>query len=230
MSATAGCAVPIKGSHYRMTKLDACGNPVTGTGSIVIVSKGFVQVQMVPQYQAGVEFFELTADGTPCVNQIDDSVLKRFDLTIDFCEINQTGMAWMTSFRELSVGSPATGYGFAAQEGQLTNRWSLEVWQRVAGSAWCSSGGLQQYIYNAFPNVGDAKIGNYTIANAKTTAQVMGSTRAVSTTPNIGWGNPGLQGSTQYLPAGFAAQNTDHWYWNLTTVAPPSPACNPTAL
>jgi hypothetical protein len=230
MSAVASCVTPIKGTHYRLTKLDSCGNPVTGTSSMVIVSKGFVQVQMAPQYQDGVEFFQLTADGSICVNQKDDNTLKRYELTIDFCEINQTGASWMTSMRELATGSPATGYGFAGQEGLASNRWSLEVWQKIAGAAACNSNGVVQYIYNAWPNVGGAKLGNYTIMNDKSTLQVTAETRAVATSSTIGWGVPPNQTSLQYLPSGFAVQATDHWYWNITTVAPPTPQCNPTSL
>jgi hypothetical protein len=213
---------------YRLVKLDSCGSPVTGTGSMVIVSKGFVQVQMDPQYEDGTEFFERTADGTPCVNQMDDPVLKRFQLTMDFCEINQTGAAYMASMRELTTGAGATGVGFAAMEGQSTNRWSLEVWQQVAGAGACSAAGLQQYIYNAWPNVGSAKLGSYTVALARSTLQIIGSTRAASTVSGIGWGDgPGV---TSWLPAGNTAQVTDHWLWNVTTTPPPAPTCSPTQI
>jgi hypothetical protein len=229
MSATATCATPIKGSMYRLVKLDACGSPVTGASSMVIASKGFVQVQMDPQYEDGTEFFERTADGTPCVNQMDDPVLKRFQLTMDFCEINQTGAAYMASMRELTTGGGATGVGFAAMEGQATNRWSLEVWQQVAGAGQCDPvTGLQRYIYNAWPNVGSAKLGPYNIALARSTLQIIGTTRAASVVTGIGWGDG--PGTTTWLPAGVTAGSTDHWMWNVTTTAPPAPACSPTLI
>jgi hypothetical protein len=229
MSATATCVTPIKGSMYRLVKLDACGSPVTGASSMVIVSKGFVQVQMDPQYEDGTEFFERTADGTPCVNQMDDPVLKRFQLTMDFCEINQTGAAYMASMRELTTGGGATGVGFAAMEGQATNRWSLEVWQQVAGAGQCDpTTGLQRYIYNAWPNVGSAKLGPYSIALARSTLQIVGTTRAASVVTGIGWGDG--PGATSWLPSGATAQSTDHWMWNVTTTAPPTPTCSPTLI
>ena len=71
MVATGVCAAPIKGTHLRIVKLDACGIPVTGASSLVVVTKGFVQVQMDPDYEAGTEFFERNADGDACVNQSD---------------------------------------------------------------------------------------------------------------------------------------------------------------
>lgn len=214
----------------RVVRVDSCGIPVTGTGSMVVVTKGFVQVQAEPQYEDGEEFFERTADGTPCVNQKDDPVLKRFQLTIDFCEVNTTMFAFMASARELtSGGAGVTGSGFAFGEGQPTNRYSLEIWQRVAGSGACDASGAQRYIYNAFPNVGASKIGSYTIENGRSTFQVQSETQGASATAVIGWLNgPGT--GTSWLPSGENALSTDHWLFNVTTTAPPSPACNPTTL
>lgn len=224
------CATPIKGTHYRIVKLDTCGNPVTGTGSMQIVSKGFVQVQMEPQYEDGQEFFERTADGTPCVNQKDDPVLKRMNLTIDLCEINTTGIAYLSSARELTVsGAGVTGSGFAVAEGQPTNRYSLEVWQKVAGSSACDASGNQLYIYNAFPNCGASKFGTYTIENARSTLQIMSETRAGSTSATIGWLR-GPDGATSWLPTGDTLGVGEHWLWNVTSTAPPAAQCNPSPV
>lgn len=227
MATTSSCATPIKGTHYRMVKIDSCGNPVTGASSIQIVSKGFVQVVMDPVYEDGVEFFDRTADGSVCVNQKDEPVLKRMKLTIDFCEINSTGASYMMSARELAVG--ATGYGWAVSEGQTSNRYSLEVWQQVAGSGACDPSGNQRYIYNAWPNVGSSQVNNYTIANAKTQLEIVSETRAASNAATIGW-NDGPGSGTTWLPAGTTLAGTEHWLWSLTTTAPPSPGCNPVTL
>jgi hypothetical protein len=214
----------------RVVRLDSCGLPVTGTGSLVVVTKGFVQVQNEPQYEDGEEFFERTADGTVCVNQKDDPVLKRFQLTIDFCEVNTTMLAFMTSARELtSGGAGVTGSGFAFAEGSPSNRYSLEVWQKVAGSGACDATGAQRYIYNAWPNLGASKLGSYTIENGRSTFQLMSETQAGSTTATVGWLN-GPGSSTSWLPSGETLGTNEHWLWNVTTTAPPTAACNPTTL
>ncbi len=227
--ATSSCATPIKGTHLRIVKLDACGNPVTGASSLVVVTKSFVQVQMEPQYEDGVEFFERTADGSVCVNQKDDPSLKRFNLTIDFCEVNVSGVAFVTSARELTLGTPTTGYGFAVAEGTPTNRFSLEVWQQVGGSGACDASGLQRYIYNAWPNVGAAQFGSYTIENGRSTLQITAETRAASAAAIVGWlDGPGT--GTSWLPAGITAESDEHWLWNITTTAPPTAQCDPSTL
>jgi hypothetical protein len=220
------CAAPIKGTMLRLVKVDICGNPVTGTNSMVVATKGFVQVVQEPQYEDGEEFFERTADGSVCVNQKDDPTLKRMQLTVDWCEVNVSAMAYVLSARELTLGSaPTTGFGFVVSEGQPTNRFSMEIWQRVAGSGACDASGLQRYVYNAWPNIGSVQLGSYTIENGRSTLQFIGQSAGAG----LQWGDgPGT--GTSWLPAGSAMTSVDHWAWNITTNAPPTAACNPTTL
>jgi len=230
VSTVSQCATPIKGTHIRVVRVDACGIPVTGATSLVVVTKGFVQVNNEPQYEDGTEFFERTADGTICVNQKDDPILKRFLCTIDFCEVNTTAFAFMASARELTANAAGvTGFGFAFAEGAPSNRYSLEVWQKVAGSGACDPTGAQRYIYNAWPNLGATKIGGYSIQNGRSTFQVISESQPGSTTAVTGWLNgPGT--GTSWLPTSETLGTGEHWLWNVTTTAPPSPACNPTTL
>lgn len=223
--AVSTCATPIKGTHLRIVALDVCGVPITGTSGLVMTTKGFVQVAMEPQYQDGEEFFERTADGTPCVNQKDDPTLTRMQLTIDFCEINVLGASYITSARALTVGATVTGTGtgFAVAEGNSINRFSLEVWQEVAGSGACDESGNQRFIYNAWPNVGASQLGSYTIENGRSTLQVISETRGASAV----WDT--LVGAT-WLPAGEMIETDEHWVWNVTTEPPPTIACDTTTL
>jgi hypothetical protein len=207
----------------RIIELDACGIPITGASGIVAVTKGFVQVSMEPQYEDGQEFFERTADGSPCVNQKDDPTLKRLNLTSQFCEINASAASLMISARELVSGTPTTGTGFALAEGNPTRRYSLEVWQEVAGAGACDASGQQRYIYNAWPNVGATQLGGYTIENGRSTLETTSETKGTAAQ----W--VALVGA-DYLPAGETIDPDEHWVWNVTTTAPPTIACDPTTL
>lgn len=222
------CATPIKGSMLRLVKVDLCGIPVTGTSSIVVTTKGFVQVQMSPQYEDGQEFFERTADGTPCVNQKDDPVLKRMQLSVNFCEVDPIGIAMVSSATLLDAVSPVvTGTGFAVSEGTPANRFSMEVWQQVAGSGACDATGAQRYIYNAWPNVGAVQFQDYTVQNGRSELQFQAETRAMSTN----WGRgPGT--GTKWLPLGTPGTPPalTHWAWNITTTAPPTALCGSSTL
>lgn len=221
------CATPIKGTVLRIVALDACGSPVTGTGCLVATSSGFVQVQMEPQYEDGVEFFERTASGLACVNQKDDPTLKRMQLTVDWCEVNALMAAYVADARVLSesdvVTGGGTGSGFAVAEGNPINRFSMEVWQNVAGSAACDASGNQRYIYNAWPNVGATQIGTYTIENGRSTLQFQSETRGAGPTWDTDIG-------ASWLPAGASVFTDEHWIWNVTTTPPPEPACDTTCL
>lgn len=223
MAATSTCATPIKGTHLRVIALDACGVPVTGTPGLVGVSSGFVSVEMEPDYEDGEEFFERTASGEPCVNQKDDPTLKRFMLTVQWCEINTSLSSYMISATELTTGTPTTGTGFGVDEGNPTNRYSLEVWQEVAGAGACDESGNQRYIYHAWPNVGATQLGSYTIENARSTLEFTSETRGAGTN----WLS--LVGA-DWLPAGITVPTTRHWMYNVTTTPPPDAACDPTTL
>jgi hypothetical protein len=221
------CATPIKGTHLRVVKVDACGIPVTGAAALCLVTKGFVQVNQEPDYEAGQEFLEKNADGELCVNQKDKPLLKRMKLTVDFCEVDPVLAAYALDARLLDTVSPAvTGTGFAFMEGANDNRFSMEVWQRVAGSGACDASGLQRYIYNAWPNTGNAQVGAYSIQNGKATLQFVAETQAAANQ----WGHG--PGATSWLPTGRVVNETglDHWLWNITTVPLPTAACGPTAL
>lgn len=219
------CAAPIKGSHLRIVKVDDCGVPVTGAESLTIVTKGFVQAQMEPDYEDGEEFVERNADGELCVNQKDRPSLKRFSLTVDWCEVDPVLAAYVMSARLLDTASPAvTGTGWALSEGEPDNKFSMEIWQRVAGSGACDPSGVQRYIYNAWPHVGNVQVGSYTIENARSTLQFIAETFPASTV----WGDG--PGTTTWLPAGTSVEDTDHWLWNITTEPPPTAVCGPTTL
>lgn len=220
------CGAPIKGTVMRMVKVDACGVPVTGVTSLTVVTKSFIQVQMAAQYEDGEEFFQRTADGTLCVNQKDAPTLKRFQLTVDLCSVDPDRESYILSARELATTGPVSGYGFTMSEGTPSNRFSLEVWQQVAGAGACTAGGLQQYVYNWWPNVGNGRIGDYTIQNGLSQLQFQCETAAGATQMGTG------PGTIKYLPAtgSNALVGTEHWAWNITTNTPPTATCGATTL
>jgi hypothetical protein len=221
------CAVPIKGKIVRVVAVDQCGVPITGAGTRVVVSKSFTQVQMQPQYEDGTEFFERTADGSLCVNQKDAPTLKRMLLSVDLCSVDPDMTPMVLAARELTTTGPVSGTGFAMMEGTPTNRFSLECWQQVAGSGACDPTGLQRYIYNAWPNAGNARLQDYTIQNDKSVLSFQCETQAAAAQ----WGDGPGSGAT-WLPAGAGGLvgPTDHWLWNITTVAPPVDQCGFFAL
>ncbi len=221
--ASAVCVSPIKALVMRLVKLDACGVPVTGASSAVVVADGFIQINPSPQYEDGVEFLQKKANGTFCVNELDPPELKRVELEIQWCVLDPDALVIQTGERLLTTGDPVTGTGVAYGEGQITNRFSLEVWQPVSGAGACTPGGVQQYVYWAFPNVGNTKVNDWTFENGVFTYTTMSTTSRAS----ILWGNgPGSAGP--WIEQDI--QEGEHFLHNVTTTAPPTSACGAALL
>lgn len=220
----AQCVTPIQARVARLIKLDVCGNPVTGTGSAVVITDGFISIAPSPQYQDGEEHSQRKANGALCVYQKDPSELTRVDLTINFCVLDPDAMVIITGERLLTTGS-ATGTGVAYGEGQLTARYSLEVWQPVAGKGACDASGNQQFVYWAFFNVGNSKVQDFTFENGPTQFTTASETQAY-----------GPLWLTRSGAATWLGTNTiqagEHFLHNITTAAPPAiPAsCGATLL
>lgn len=217
MPTTTVCYTPIKGRVLRVTLLDTCGNVVTGTSGAQIVSSGFTQVSSSAQYDTGDRTINRTADDALCVNDKVPDILTNFELDMMFCLFDPGLVAnTISPARLLTSSASPTGTGFALAEGAAVTHWSLEVWQRVSGRAACTSGGLTQWVYNAWPHLTDGKIGDYLISSAPSVLEITANSLAVS--PNWTIGNT-------WLGAGAVSVVPDHWFQNLTTATPPTAAC-----
>lgn len=215
------CATPIKASLFRLVKLTDCGVPVSGTGSAVIVSRGWTQTSVSTEYEDGQEFLQLLVDGTPCVNQKDPAFLKRATLETTWCVLDPDALVVITGDQLLTTSS-VTGTGVAFGEGLITARWSLEVWQPLAGVGACDPSGNQRYVYWAFPNVGNAKVGNFSFANATFNFITSGETQAMSSLWGLGPGN------THWIED--TPDEGTHFLYNVTTTPPPEATCGAVTL
>lgn len=217
----AECFAPIRGRVYRVIQVDACGRPVTGAGSVGVGK--FVQAELSPEYQDGTEYLLEDADGAPCVNEKGDPFLKRLGATINLCNIDPDDVVIVTGEQLIfEAGAPPTGRGVMFDDSVITARFSLEIWQRVAGSQACDEEGNEQYVYWAFPNMGAAKIQSYTIENGPSQLAFMAETRGA----HADWFE--LVGDV-YLPAGTDPTG-QHYLFSLTSTAPPADACGAQAL
>lgn len=219
----ARCVSVIKARVIRLVKVDECGVPITGTGSAVIVSKGFVSVEAEPDYEEGEEFTQRNANGDLCVNDKDPDSLKRVALTVNLCEIDPEMLQVATGERLLTTSDGVTGTGMAFGEGALSGRFSMELWQPVAGAGACDPSGNQQFVYWAFPNVGNGKITDFTFENAPFEFGFEAETKAAS----LLWGDgPGT--GTSWIDQDV--EEGDHFLFNITTVEPPVDACGKSTL
>lgn len=213
------CGAPIKARVARIVRVNECGVPVTGAGAGVVTG-GFISIETSAEYEDGQEFLQKTANGDPCVNQRDPSFLKRVGLTINFCNVDPDAIIILTGERLITGGGPVTGSGVVFSGNLLTARFSLEVWQPLAGAGACDPSGIQRYMYWAFMNAGNSKVGDYTFENGTSTFTVSSDTAAASPL----WGD-GPGAGTSWLPTGFTPASNDHFLFNITSTAPPVAAC-----
>lgn len=209
------CDSPIQGQVLRVIKLNACGVPVTGTGSAQIVMDGFVQVAASPQYDTGDRKITRKANGTLCTNFKLPDQFTNDEVTIDFC-VWHPGLIVNTIGARLLTGSVSpTGAGFA--HGTWANaavaHWSLEVWGIADGAA-CNAAGQTVYDYWFWPHLSDGKKGDYTIGSDPTMLQIIANSYD---------GSPLWTAGAAWLTA--AIVQGDHQGKIITTAAPPTSAC-----
>lgn len=205
--------VPIKGRVARLISLNECGNPITGASSLVVVTKGFIQIAASPQYEDGEQHRQRLADGSFCVKQDDPDELVNVLLTVDFCGVCPSVSKVTTGSRLLSDGASGTGAAYSDQPSSA--RFSLELWQLVTGKAACDPAtGLQRYVYWAWPNVGNGRVNDTNHGNESLTLQIQAKAEPVGPL----WGDgPGSDG-----PWAPAFEENEVYLWNITTVAPPT--------
>lgn len=220
---TSQCVSAIKGTLFRIIKLDQCGVPVTGASSAAVTSAGFISIKPSPQYEDGTEFVQKLANGVLCVNQKDAPTLKRVALDVLLCTMDPDMIVMLTGSRLITNG--ATGTGAFFNDAIVTARASLEVWQQVAGRAACING-QQSYVFWAFANTGHAQIGDWSIELGVLNFNIKLETDEAYP----GWGAlPTASAPTSYL-GGQSFQVGDHYAYNVTTVAPPVAGCGAVVL
>lgn len=214
------CVSAIKSCAIRMIRVDSCGRPVVGPKS-VIVSKGYTSIGASADVEEGEEFLVKNACGELCINEKDCSILKRLNLTVNFCKID-FGAVEMTTSQRLLVNDTGGANGFTLGETvQCDDGWSLEVWQKIAG-AQCDVGGERPWLYWAYPNISNGMLGDLTFENGPFQFDLTAMTRAV-TGDNI-WGLDN-RGPFQVLDEGQGFVAGEHAASWVTTVQPPTDVC-----
>jgi hypothetical protein len=157
----AECIAPIQGTRARIIRLDECGAPVTGVGSLIVFD-GFVEVAVSPQYEDGVNYQLRKANGSFCVNRRGNDEFLRDELNIQFCTIDPDAVVITTGQEVIVTGDPATGTGFWVKEGSVDARWGFELWQ--ADSDTCT-GDDPRSAYWAWPHLASGRLNDFTVTN-----------------------------------------------------------------
>lgn len=212
------CGSPLKAEVIRATRTDECGNPIIGSGSAQVTSRGFISVASTPNYEDGQRFFQRRADGEACVNELDDPIFNWLQQVIQVCLLDPDLLVIVTGGNLIVTGDVGTGLQIA--EGKVTPRFSFEVWQRAAGDIACSAEGEQQYFYWAFPHAGGAQLQAFTQQNDVFEFGWQHVTHRSS--PLWDLGDPWMEGGVWGL--------NRHFGYNITTTPPPEASCGATEV
>jgi len=209
----------VRGKRIRITRLNACGEaPPTGEACGFVVSKGFVTVTISPQNEEGEEFLLLNAAGELCVNDHAQHNFKRYQLSIELCDVDPELVSLITRVT-LETDANGTVVGFRSSEGRIDEEFAFELWSGI-GDQDCVDG--EEYGYMLFPFVAGGVFDDLTIENGVATLTIQ---LAFTRTGGL-WGvGPYDVVPDEYgvpSPLAVAIQPGEHHLQRLTTVAPPA--------
>ena len=230
---TAVCFTPFNIPRVRITKLNSCGQVVTGSCSQV-VSDGIISVEMTKNYEDREEFFVKNGDGTFCVRETTPPILKWIDLVITFCNVDPD-IVNLAANQVLytSNDAAATKIGWSTDENAAAGvNFALEGWTRLSGTGALCTGGTE-YGYVLFPWVVEGTIGDMTLENGVANFVINARTHG-----NSLWGvgpyNVDLSDNSGTLnnpiPMLTPILSTQHHRMFITRLAPPAAACGCAAV
>lgn len=231
---TTVCFTPFKIPRIRVTKLNSCGQVVTGSCSQV-VSDGIISIEMTKNYEDREEFFIKNGDGKFCVRETTPPILKWIDLVVTLCNVDPDIVNIMTAEPlYTSNDTAATKIGWSTdQDSAFSSFFALEGWTRLSGLTGASCTGGTEYGYVLFPFVVEGTIGDMTFENG--VANFVVNAR---TTNNSLWGvgpyNVDLSDATGNLntpvPMNTPITSTQHHRMFVTRLAPPAASCGCAAV
>lgn len=151
------CESPIRGLAMRATRLTGCGAPDAGVDGSA-VSAGFVTIGLSSNIDDGNEILVRTASGAICVNEPACRTLTRYDVSIEFCEVDPE-LFELIAGQDLVLNYDGDSVGFQVDEDiNCTGGFALEVWSSIAGGS-CNEADQTNYFYWLLPWVANGIIG-----------------------------------------------------------------------
>lgn len=222
---------PIRGKAFRVTKLDACGKPVTGATNGA-VSKGFVKLDMKPQLETATDYKAKNANDELVINSRGRQILRWYDVTIDLIGFDPYVLNLLTG--DPLVMNDATvpeAVGFSNSSGPVGVNFGLEIWTDLEGQP-CDAAGNRQYGYFVVPFVLDGYLADTTVENGPLSVQISGARTSDGsqwgTGPYMVLNTAGTTPAPSKLLTPIGA--TEHRRLFMTTLAPPVVTVGPIAV
>ena len=223
------CFTVVRGKRLRITRLDECGNPPAAAAEdSFVVTKGFVTAELTAVVSDGTDIEQMNANGDLCVSDRSRDQFRRWDLSLEFCEVDPSILEMITNVT-LEEDWNADVVGIRQPEGSSVDSFALELWTGVPGTD-CLPGEDATYGYMLVPFVIGNTLGDITIENGATTFTATAHTKGGG-----GWGvgpfdvvsTDGVGGAG---PLEVAIAAGEHLVLRTTTIAPPDAVCGSQAM
>lgn len=218
------CVELIRGKALRLTRLDICGNPVTGAKG-TLVSKGMVKIEMNPQRGDATTVLVRNANDELIISDRGKPPLQWYETTITFGSVDLDAPNMITGAPTV-VDDTGAVIGWDDAEGYFGD-FAVEVWTDVAKGA-CVAG-LKPYGYFLLPWVTAGISGEMTVQNQEVSFIASGVTH--NTSP---WGtgpyNVRFNGSGVPSKLISPILTVSHRRTFVTYLAPPVPSCGAVTL
>lgn len=170
------CVSPIRGLAMRATRVNNCGCPVDGPNNQA-VSCGFVSIGLSAQIDDGNPITVRTAAGNICINEPACRTLTRYDVTIEFCQVDPELFELMANTRVLTDYKGDSVGHTVGESIQCEGGFALEIWSQVSGTE-CEPGSAGSWYYWLLPYVSSGVIGgDITIEDGPITFTFSGQTK-----------------------------------------------------
>jgi hypothetical protein len=219
----------IRGRVMRVTKLDACGDKILGPDSVV-VTDGFISIQMSAQTTTGTAITVTNANGKDCVSDTPAPLFTGYAITAAFCGVEPVLFSMMTGQPVVYAADGTTVVGFEETTDVDLDGFgfAIETWSAVPKGS-CEAGSVQ-YGYFLLPFIKGGVFSDSTIQNDAVDFGIQGAL----TKDGQGWGvgpyDVVLDETSAPGPLNVALAANAHRHLELTTVAPPTAADGASAL
>lgn len=220
------CFKSIQGLALRVTRLDACCVPTTGTACDFVTSESFVTLNLSAEIEEPDEFIVKLANGKLCINEVGCATLKRYNVEIEICNADPDLFEVVSGVNTvLDYNGDAVGFQVDQDLGEC-NKFAMEWWTKVIGGDCVDPAtGAQQYLYWLLPCVSNGRVGDLTFENGPLTWTLSGEALPSST-----WGvgpynivAADTDNTPSPLLSPLGSQTALHVQY--TTIAPPVEIC-----
>lgn len=223
------CYSQVRGHVIRVTRTDACGNPVPGTAAVV-VSDRISTVAIDQVLDEGTNIRDRNFGDKLCT--VDDAMPSIIGYTTDitFCGVDPDLISVFSGQPVVkNAAGDVVGFDVRTKINLGDFGFALEVWSKIAGGA-CDTSGNRKWGYTVFPFIQGGVLGGFSFENAA----VQFSITNAQTKDGNGWGvgpfdvDRDVAGDPAPL---FTALSDDTAFRNIiVTLDPPPAACGATAL